>query len=95
MHWFFADATDEDDKKRGSQEETSSFYGNGHSSLFVAVKDAINKNCKLYVGAIVGHNALELILAINKSQLTGKLVNLPLKNFASVNLKGIFWEGRL
>jgi len=44
---------------------------------------------------VVGKNALELVLAIYKSQLTGQPVKLPLKDFASMDMTGIFGEGSL
>ena len=47
------------------------------------------------VDAVAGRNALEMVLAVYKSQLTGKPVKLPLKDFASVELTGLFGEGCL
>ena len=40
--------------------------------------------------AVAGKNALEVVLAIYQSQKTGRPVKLPLENFASVDMKGIF-----
>ena len=57
--------------------------------------DAIRNNRKPYVDAYAGRNALEIVLAIYKSQLTGHPVRLPLENFASTDLVGMFGEGRL
>ena len=37
-----------------------------------------------------GRNALEIVLAIYKSQKTGKPVKLPINNFASLDMTGIF-----
>ena len=45
---------------------------------------------KPYVDAQAGRNALEMILAIYKSQKTGLPVKLPLEDFASVDMKGMF-----
>lgn len=52
--------------------------------------DAIEKDRKPYVDAVAGRNALEMILAIYKSQKTGQPVKLPLKDFASIDMKGAF-----
>lgn len=93
--WDFADVSEEDAKKSGLHEATSNVYGNGHTSLFADVIDAIKNDRKPYVDAVAGRNALEIVLAIYKSQLTGKPVELPLREFASIELKGVFGEGNL
>lgn len=93
--WNFADSDGKDAEKAGLQEATSNVYGNGHTSLFADVIDAIKNDRKPYVDAVAGRNALEMVLAIYKSQLTGQPVKLPLKDFASVELTGIFGEGSL
>lgn len=93
--WNFADSDAEDSEKAGLQEETSNVYGNGHTSLFADMIDSIKNDRKPYVDAVAGRNALEMVLAIYKSQLTGLPVKLPLKDFASVDLKGMFGEGSL
>lgn len=88
--WNFADSNEEDIKKVGLQEATSNVYGNGHTSLYADVIKAIETKSSPYVDAYAGKNALEIVLAIYKSQLTGKPVKLPLKDFASTDLVGIF-----
>lgn len=88
--WDFADETEADQENKGLQEETSNVYGNGHTSLYADVIDAINNNRKPYVDAVAGRNALEMILAIYKSMKTGLPVKLPLKDFASTEMKGTF-----
>lgn len=93
--WNFADSTDEDQNKTGLAEATSNVYGNGHTSLFADVIEAIKADRKPYVDAVAGRNALEMVLAVYKSQLTGKPVKLPLKDFASVEMVGMFGEGSL
>ena len=93
--WDLSDANEEDKEKEGLQEETSNVYGNGHTSLYADVISAIKDNRKPYVDAYAGRNALEIILAIYKSQLTGMPVQLPLEDFASTELTGIFGEGSL
>lgn len=88
--WDFADETEADMKNKGLQEATSNVYGNGHTSLFADVMDAIKNDRAPYVDAHAGRNALEMILAIYKSQKTGMPVKLPLKDFASIDMKGEF-----
>lgn len=88
--WNFADETDEDQKKKGLEEETNNVYGNGHTSLFTDVIDAIKNDRTPYVDAYAGRNALELVLAIYKSQKEGKPVKFPLGEFASIDMMGEF-----
>lgn len=88
--WDFADETEEDQKNKGLAEQTSNVYGNGHTSLFADVMDAIKNDRKPYVDAVAGRNALEVVLSIYKSQRDGKAVQLPLKDFASTDMKGEF-----
>lgn len=90
--WNFADV---EESKAGMKEETSNVYGNGHTALFADVIEAIDKNHQPYVDAVAGRNALEMVLAIYKSQLTGQPVKLPLKDFASIEMAGVFGEGTL
>ena len=52
--------------------------------------EAITRNRKPYVDAIAGRNALEIVLAIYKSQKTGLPVRLPIKEFSSVEMEGTF-----
>ena len=72
------------------EEITSNVYGNGHTSLYADMIDAIQNDRKPYVDAVAGRNALELVLAVYKSQKEGKPVKLPLKDFASVEMEGEF-----
>ncbi len=88
--WQFEDENAEDEEARGLEEVTSNVYGNGHSRLFADVIDAINNDRQPYVDAVAGRNALEMILAIYKSQKTGLPVKLPLTDFASTDMKGTF-----
>jgi len=88
--WDFSDETEEDKKNKGLEEQTSNVYGNGHTSLYADVIDAIKNDRKPYVDAVAGRNALEIVLAIYKSQKEGKPVKLPLKDFASKDMTGEF-----
>lgn len=88
--WHFADETEEDQKNKGLEEETSNVYGNGHTSLYADVMDAIKNDRKPYVDAVAGRNAVEMILAIYQSAAIGKPVKLPLENVASIDFTGRF-----
>ena len=88
--WDFAVETEEDQENKGLEEETSNVYGNGHTSLFADVMDAIENDRKPYVDAVAGRNALEVVLSIYKSQKTAAPVKFPLIDFASTDMKGEF-----
>ncbi|MGO5023952.1 Gfo/Idh/MocA family protein [Lawsonibacter sp. LCP25S3_G6] len=88
--WNFADEGEADAKNKGLQEATSNVYGNGHTSLFADMMEAIEQNCRPYVDAVAGRNALEMILAIYQSSVEGKPVKLPLTDVASVDFEGYF-----
>lgn len=88
--WQFAEETEKDIRNKGLQEQTSNVYGNGHSSLYADMIQAIQEDRKPYVDAVAGRNALEMVLAIYKSQKTGLPVKLPLSEFASIEMAGEF-----
>ncbi|WP_409015323.1 Gfo/Idh/MocA family protein [Anaerostipes caccae] len=88
--WEFSEETKEDMKNKGLQEATSNVYGNGHTSLFSDMMEAIRDDRDPYVDAEAGMRALELVLAVYKSQKTGEVVHLPLKDFSSVDMIGEF-----
>ena len=88
--WDFADETSADEDRKSLQEATSNVYGNGHASLYADMIEAVRQNRKPYVDAAAGRNALELVLAIYKSQKEGCPVKLPLKEFQSTDMTGEF-----
>lgn len=88
--WDFADETVEDIGNKGLEEATSNVYGNGHTSLFADMMNAIRENRSPYVDAKAGRRALEMILAIYKSQKTGEIVQFPLNDFSSSDMVGEF-----
>ena len=88
--WDFADETEEDVKNKGLEEATSNVYGNGHTSLFADMVQAIEENREPYVDAYAGRRALEMVLAIYKSQKTGEVVKFPVTDFASIDMQGEF-----
>lgn len=86
--WKFLD--DPDDTKDGFHEKTANVYGNGHTSLFCDVAEAIREDRRPYVDAYAGRRALEAVLAIYKSAYTGMPVELPLEDCAGKDFKGMF-----
>ncbi len=90
--WDFADESDSDQKNKGLQEATSNIYGNGHTSLYTDMIDAIENDRIPYVDAIAGRNAVEMILAIYKSASIGAPVKLPIKDVKSTDFVGQFLE---
>lgn len=88
--WDFFDETEADQDIKGLKEQTSNVYGNGHSALYADMIDAISKDRSPYVSGEAGRDALEIVLAIYKSQKTGIPVNLPLEHFASTDMTGEF-----
>ena len=88
--WNFADEDENDAENKNLQENTINVYGNGHTSLYADMIDAVNNKRKPYIDAYAGKNAVELVLAIYKSQKEGKAVKLPLENFASIDMIGEF-----
>ena len=88
--WEFECEKEDQNSNKTFQEQTANVYGNGHTRLFADVIDAIKNNRQPYVDAVAGRNALEMVLAIYKSQLTGEPVKLPLNDFSSLDMKGTF-----
>ncbi len=90
--WDFEDETENDIKNKGLKEATSNIYGNGHTSLFADMAEAIKHDREPYVDACAGRNALEMVLAIYKSQKTGLPVKFPLTDFKAMDMLGEFEE---
>ena len=88
--WRFADHTSADDGQEGFVEQVSNVYGNGHGFLYADMMQAIAEGRRPYVDAQAGRNALEVVLAIYKSQKTGLPVTLPLDDFSSLEMEGEF-----
>ncbi len=88
--WKFKDEEAADEDRRIIEEKAPNVYGNGHTSLYFDMVQAVNTKRQPYVDLYAGKRALELVLAIYKSQKTGEKVNLPLKDFASVDMEKEF-----
>lgn len=87
--WQFADETEHDREIQGLEEVTCNVYGNGHTSLFADMIAAIQEDRVPYVDAYAGKRALELVLAIYKSQKEGRAVKLPLDDFSTMDMEGV------
>lgn len=88
--WDFMDETTEDLEKQGLKEEVSNVYGNGHTSLFADMIEAIMIDRVPSVDAYAGKRAMEMVLAIYKSQKEQRPVNFPVKKFALLEMMGEF-----
>ena len=71
-------------------EQTANVYGNGHTSLFRDVKEAVLTGRDPYVTVKDGRDALETVLAIYLSCKTGQPVTLPLKDVGTTDFTGLF-----
>lgn len=91
--WRFADAEQVGDTEEKvlnpNEKDPPTVYGFGHTALFRDVIDAIEHNREPLVSGEKGKKALEIILAIYKSQKTGLPVTLPC-DFSTLEMKGIF-----
>lgn len=90
--WQFADETKQDCDNKGLQEQTSNVYGNGHTSLYNDMIDAIIKKRKPYVDGYAGRRALELVLAVYRSSCEGVPVILPMSEFSAMSASSISWR---
>ncbi len=88
--WDFTEKFNEDTEKTDIEEKAKNVYGNGHTSLYADFADAIRNNRTPYVDVYTGKRAVEIILAVYKSQKTGLPVHLPLNKFSSAEMKGEF-----
>jgi len=71
--------------KNSLTEKTKNVYGNGHTSLFADVINAIENNREPYVTALDGKLALETVLAVYLSSKTGEKVTLPLGEVSTID----------
>ena len=90
--WRFADAEklgDTEEKVLNPNEkDPPTVYGFGHTALFNDFIDAIEQGREPLVSGEKGKKALEIILAIYKSQKTGLPVDLPC-DFSTMEMKGV------
>ncbi len=77
-HWLFADKNED---MTAFNEHPDNIYGSGHARLYGDFLDAIAEGREPLVDTYAGMAALELVLAIYKSQKEGRIVRLPLEDF--------------
>jgi predicted dehydrogenase len=91
--WHFADAAmvgDTEDKVLNPNEkDPPTVYGFGHEALFKDFTEALNTGRDPLISGEKGKKALEIILAIYKSQKSGKAVDLPC-DFSTLEMEGSF-----
>ena len=91
--WRFADAENIGDTEEKvlnpNEKDPPTVYGFGHTALFGDFIDAVEHKREPLVSGEKGKKALEIILAIYKSQKTGQAVSLPCE-FSTMEMKGIF-----
>lgn len=91
--WLFEDKIDASEEiKREFSEMTDNVYGFGHTPLYKDVIESILTNRDPYITAEDGRRALELVLAIYYSSLTGKSVKFPLNHGNSLDFVGRFTD---
>jgi len=91
--WRFADADIAGDLEEKvlnpNEKDPPTVYGFGHTALFKDFVEAIEADREPIISGESGRKALEIILAIYKSQKTGKAVDLPC-DFSTLEMKGCF-----
>jgi predicted dehydrogenase len=91
--WRFSDAGavgDTEDKVLAPYEkDPPTVYGFGHGALFKDFVKALDESCEPLIAGEKGKKALEIILAIYKSQKTGQPVDLPC-DFSTMEMTGVF-----
>ena len=89
--WCFEENTETPEYiKETYSEDPPDVYGYGHTKLYKNVIGAIRGEEDLLVDGEAGKHALELVLAIYQSSLTGLPVKLPLAAGASIDYEGRF-----
>lgn len=89
--WRFSDMLDNaEDVKRQFHENPPNVYGYGHTPLYADMIDSIENDREPLVDAKAGRRALELVLAIYQSAMTGSIVKLPIKQCSTLDFKGKF-----
>jgi len=92
--WRFSDAEvvgdTEDVVLDPNEKDPPTVYGFGHSALYADFLDALEQGREPLVSGTQGKKALEIILAIYKSQKLGRPVELPLEDFSTLDMKGQF-----
>ncbi len=77
------------------RERTENVYGKGHTLLYADMIQAVRQGRRPLADARAGRNALELVLAIYKSQLDNRPVALPVTGFSTRDMERALPGGRL
>jgi predicted dehydrogenase len=91
--WRFSDSSAEGDSEESilglNEADPPTVYGFGHAFLFKDFIEAVENDRDPIISGEGGKKAMEIILAIYKSQKTGKPVDLPF-DFSTLEMKGYF-----
>ena len=91
--WRFAEAATVGDTEAAvlnpDEKDPPTVYGFGHAALFRDFVEAVETGRDPLISGESGKKALEIILAIYKSQKTGQPVDLPC-DFSTLEMKGYF-----
>jgi predicted dehydrogenase len=91
--WRFADADSVGDTEERvlspNEKNPHTIYGSGHTALYKDFVDTIKTDSNFAISGEAGRKALEIVLAIYKSQKTGKPVDLPC-DFSTIEMQGCF-----
>ena len=91
VNWRFSDSEIVGDTEETiinpDEHDPPSVYGFGHSALYKDFINAIENNREPLISGVSGQKALEIILAIYKSQKSGKPVEMPIR-FSTQDMRG-------
>ena len=89
--WRFMDCREDPENVKGEYSEyPPNIYGYGHTKLYRNVVSAIHGEEKLLVDGEAGKRALELVLAIYQSAVTGQSVRFPVMQCSTLDFVGRF-----
>lgn len=91
--WRFADSSEYGDTEnlivKANEKDPPTVYGFGHTALFKDFVESMYKDSEPLISGEKGKKALEIILAIYKSQKTGLPIDLPC-DFSTSDMNGTF-----
>lgn len=93
--WRVLEGGPENGEKPATRERIENVYGNGHTLLYADMIQAVRQERRPLSDARAGRNALELVLAIYKSQLDHRPVALPMSSFSTLDMGRALPGGRL
>ena len=88
--WEFAGQGDTlADIQEEFSETPPNIYGFGHSPLYADFIHAVQKKCAPYITASDGKQAMDIVLAIYQSSITGNAVSFPLADCSSLDFADV------